>query len=137
LLESFLGFKIGMIFVLCQLPGTSPFERMSLKMRSKNLFPSKGSSFNIANLIPSSTGAVLFHKLKAALNTSIVIFFASHLNLSHDPSCISKDRGTKGFDTNSGILPPQLLTSVEKDLGFGNLLAILHTSDSFVEQKRR
>jgi hypothetical protein len=72
---------------------------------------------------------VLLHKLKSASNSSIVIFSASHSNLSYDPSCILKDRGTNEgaiFDINSGIEPPQPLAPVEEDLGFRNLLAILH-----------
>jgi hypothetical protein len=135
LLEFILGFKIGMIFVLFQLPRTSSFERMSLKMWRKNFICSKGRSFNIPNLIPSSPGAVLLHKLKAASNFYIIIFFASHSNLSDDPSCISKNRGSNGgaiFDTNSGIQPRQLLAPVEEDLGFRNLLVILPTFDSLV-----
>jgi hypothetical protein len=114
-------------------------------MWSNNIFPFKGSSFNIPNLIPSSPEAVLLHKFKAASISFIVICFASHSNLSDDPSCISKDRGTNGgviFDTNSGIQPSQLLTPVEEDLGFRNLFVILCTSDSLVwkfnvEQKCR
>jgi hypothetical protein len=39
-------FNDGIIFVLCQLPGTSPFERMSLKMWSKN-FEKMRSNFLI------------------------------------------------------------------------------------------
>jgi hypothetical protein len=71
LLESFPGFKIGMIFVFCQLPGRAPFENVE-----QEFFP---LSFNIPKLIPSSPGAVLLHKLKAASNSSIVFFFVTTL----------------------------------------------------------
>jgi hypothetical protein len=109
-----------MIFFLCQLPGTSPFKRMSSKMWSKILFPSKGCFLSRCCVV-----AQTHSRFKLLYR---IFFFASHSNLSDDPSCISKDRGTNGgaiFDTNSGIQPPQLFAPVEEDL-----LAILLTSDS-------